>query len=452
MIYYFLSFVLLVFISIKFLFDFYKRYQKISTESSGIKSLFNSLKEDYNQLKISHKTLEENLTSEKILSSEYRAKYEALKQYSEEKIKYLEETDLQFKSSFKALSLEALEKNNINFLTLAKEALDKIQERSSNDLQKKKESIAELFNPLKESLGKMGESMLKLEKERKADQEGLKVKLAQMIDQEKELKQQTQALERALRTPHIRGRWGEIQLKRVVELSGMINHCDFIEQKHDIEEGKARPDMIICLPGNRHVIVDAKTPFEAYLDATQASDEETKISKLKTHAKHLRSHILGLGKKSYWEKFEQTPEFVVLFLPSESFFSAALEQDPSLIEIGVDQNVIIATPVTLIGLLRAISYGWKQEKLSRSAEEIVNLGKVLYKRLIDMQAHMNKLGKSLASSTESYNKMVNSYESRVLVAGRKFQSLGIGVEDDEQPSVLLEQMPKTVKDFKDHCN
>ena len=272
----------------------------------------------------------------------------------------------------------------------------------------------------------------------------LKEKLGQMIDQEKELKQETQSLIRALRTPNVRGRWGEIQLRRVAELSGMVNHCDFVEQKQDLEDGRSRPDMIINLPGNRQVIVDAKTPFEAYLDAMQTTDEDKRDAKLKLHAKHVRQHIVGLGKKAYWQKFDQTPEFVVLFLPSEGFFSAALEQDPTLIEIGVDQGVIIATPMTLIGLLRAVSYGWKQERLSQSAEEIAALGKELYKRLIDMQGHILKLGKSLGSSVENYNKMIGSYESRVLVSGRKFQKMGIGIEDESEPSKLLEQMPRNL--------
>lgn len=426
-----------------FLLNYIQKFQKLKIEHNHLKILFEDLKESYSELKNSYDSLSEQLLIEKTLSSEYKIKYQDLKEHTEEKMKYLEEAGSQMRETFKALSLEALEKNNNNFLTLAQEALSKTQEKASSDLQRKKESISELFQPLKESLNIMGEGMQKLEKERKADQESLKEKLSQMIDQEKELKRQTEALERALRTPNIRGRWGEIQLKRVAELSGMVNHCDFVEQKQDLEEGRSRPDMIINLPGERHVIVDAKTPFEAYLDAMQALDEKVKENKLKMHAKHIRSHILNLGKKSYWEKFEQTPEFVVLFLPSEGFFSAALEFDSSLIEIGVDQNVIIATPMTLIGLLRAIAYGWKQERLSKSAKEIIQLGQELYKRLIDMQSHMVKLGKSLTSCSENYNKMVSSYESRLLVSGRKFHKMGIGVEDDADSLKLLEQLPKT---------
>ncbi len=386
--------------------------------------------------------IETQLREQTLVASEYKTKYEEFKIHSEEKLKLIEESQKTLKESFKMLSVEALEKNNSQFLNLAKEAFEKTQEKVTGDLDKKKDVIKEMFAPIKESMYKMGEGMQKLEKERKADQEGLKERLSLMISQEKELKKETQALTRALRTPNIRGRWGEIQLKRVAELSGMINHCDFVEQKQDQEEGRSRPDMIVYLPGGRNVIVDAKTPFEAYLDAMQTTDEDIKASKLKSHAKHVRSHILGLGKKSYFEKFEQTPEFVVLFLPSEGFFSAALEEDPSLIEIGVDQNVIIATPMTLIGLLRAIAYGWKQEKLSQSAKEIALLGKELYKRLLDMQGHMQKLGKSINSSVETYNKMVGSYESRVMVSGRKFQKLGIGIEDELEPSKLLEQMPR----------
>lgn len=441
--YFSLSLFFLIAFSIIF-FIFYKKSQKKILNLEKEKAVYDLLQKEHQELSTYVKSLEEDLGKERVLCSEYKTRYEEMKKSSEEKIQLIEENQEKLKQSFKALSLEALEKNNNHFLTLAKESFDKAHEKAESHLQKKKESIDQLFTPLKESLEKMGEGMQKLEKERKEDHLSLREKLNQMIDQEKELKLETQSLIRALRTPNIRGRWGEIQLRRVAELSGMVNHCDFVEQKQDLEEGRSRPDMIINLPGNRQVIVDAKTPFEAYLDAMQTSDDHVRESKLKTHAKHIRQHIISLGKKAYWQKFEQTPEFVVLFLPSEGFFSAALEQDPTLIEIGVDQGVILATPMTLIGLLRAISYGWKQERLSQSAEEIAALGKELYKRLIDMQGHITKLGKAIHSSVENYNKMLGSYESRVLVSGRKFQKMGIGIEEEAPVSKLLEQMPRQV--------
>lgn len=366
------------------------------------------------------------------------------KKAAEEKLALIESSKEKLTESFKALSLESLEKNNQAFLTLANATLEKFQERAEGTFEKKSHAIQELFTPVKESLVKLGEGMQQIESDRKGDQAVLKEQIKNMVEIEKELREETSMLIRALRMPIVRGRWGEMQLRRVVELCGMVNHCDFFEQQQeDTLEGKLRPDMIIKLPGDKQVIVDAKTPFEAYFDAMQEDDEKLKESKLKQHAKHVRMHIVSLGKKAYWENFEPTPEFVVLFLPSESFFSAALEQDPSLIEIGVDQKVVIATPMTLIGLLRAIAYGWKQETLTKHTKDIYALGKELYKRICDMHEHITKVGKSLSNSVENYNKMVGSLETRVIVSARKFQMLGIGVQEDEMsPTHLVEQQPK----------
>lgn len=361
-----------------------------------------------------------------------------------DKLVLLEASKEKLLESFKALSLESLEKNSQAFLNLANTTFEKFQEKAEGSFEKKHISIHELFTPLKESLCKLGEGMTHLEKERKGDHEGLKEQLKSMIDAEKGLREETATLVKALRMPTVRGRWGEMQLRRVVELCGMINHCDFFEQRQeDTDEGRIRPDMIIRLPGDKQVIVDAKTPFDAYFEAMQAKDEVVKIEKLQLHAKHIRLHIMSLGKKAYWENFEHTPEFVVLFLPSESFFSAALEQDPSLIEMGIDHRVVIATPMTLIGLLRAIAYGWKQEKLSKHTKEIYELGKELYKRIGDMHQHITRLGKSLATSVESYNKMLGSLETRVLVSARKFHTFGIGLEEDASlETQFVEQIPK----------
>jgi DNA recombination protein RmuC len=368
------------------------------------------------------------------------------KRAAEEKLSLLETSKEKLMESFKALSLESLEKNNQAFLTLAGATLEKFQERAEGSFEKKNQAIQELFTPMKESLTKLGEGMQQIEISRKEDQAALKEQMKHMVEVEKELREETSMLIRALRMPIVRGRWGELQLRRVVELCGMVNHCDFFEQQQEEgHEGKLRPDMIIKLPGDKQVIVDAKTPFEAYFEAMQEEDEHTKENKLKQHAKHVRMHILALGKKAYWEHFEPTPEFVVLFLPSESFYSAALEQDPSLIEIGVDQKVVIATPMTLIGLLRAIAYGWKQETLTKHTKDIYALGKELYKRVYDMQEHISKLGKSLSHSVESYNKMVGSLETRVLVSARKFQTLGIQLPEGEMDVLSsIEQQPKAL--------
>ena len=337
-----------------------------------------------------------------------------------------EEKNEALKLSFHTLSLEALAKNNALFLELAKGTLDKFEEESKEDLTKRQEAISALLLPVQESLKKLDHEMRSLEKERKGAEQALKQQLTMLIENERQLKQETSKLVKALHSPAARGRWGEIQLKRVVELAGMLAYCDFLEQPHEQDnEGRYRPDLIIQLPGGRQVVIDAKAPLDAYLDAIQLAHPEEKEAKLKEHARRVRAHVSALSKKGYWERFQPTPEFVVLFLPAETFFSTALEYDPSLIEAGAAQKVIIATPTTLIALLRAVSYGWKQENLSRHVQALHQLGQDLYKRLIDMSGHFSKMGRSLNSAVEAYNKGMGSLETRVLVSARKLKEMGI---------------------------
>ncbi len=365
---------------------------------------------------------------------------------STEKIELLSEAQEKLSESFKILSAGALEKSNQSFLILAKESLSKFHEGAKGDLEKRQKSIEHLIFPVKETLTKLDQGMIQLEKERKGDHAVLTEQMKMMTQAEKDLRKETSSLVNALRAPAVRGRWGEIQLRRVVELAGMVNHCDFYEQQvGNGDEGLLRPDLIVRLPGGRQIIVDAKTPFEGYLASIESDDYTIKAICLKRHARHVRQHVVALGKKAYWEKFQPTPEFVVLFIPSESFFSAALEYDPSLIETGVENSVIIATPTTLIGLLRAISYGWRQEKLSQNANEISALGHELYKRLIDMGSHLTKMGRGLSSAVESYNKAVGTLESRVMVSARKFKALGVKKNEDLKILEAIDRIPRQIQ-------
>lgn len=372
--------------------------------------------------------------------------------FVEEKLQILTQAEEQMKNAFSALSSDALEKNNRSFLDLAKASLETYQERAKGDLDKRQAAIHELLTPVKESLSKLDLGMRQIEKERKGDQESLKTQIQSLLDNEKMLKAETSNLVKALRTPLARGRWGEIQLRRVVELAGMLNHCDFFEQQHEVgDEGRMRPDLIVRLPGGRQVVVDAKVPLEAYLEAIHTDDEAIRLQRFKDHARQVRAHVTSLGRKAYWEHFQPTPEFVILFLPAETFFSAALEYDPSLIEAGAEQNVILATPTTLIALLRAVAYGWQQENLNRQVEKLHELGQELYKRVMDMNNHFVRMGRSLSGAVENYNKGIGSLEARVLVTARKFKEMGIvqGQVDIEETE-NIEKIPRELQNASEN--
>jgi len=370
--------------------------------------------------------LQKKIADMRYQQSRLESSLEMEKKLAEQQQQTHETTVQDMSKTFSALSGEALKSNSESFLKLAQDKLQQFQMHAQKDLDHREKSVENLVKPIKEALDKTEKQMRQIENDRKEAYGSLTKHLETMAQTQTLLQSETRNLVQALRRPEVRGQWGEITLKRLAELAGMVEYCDFYEQEHtQTEEGVIRPDMIVRLPAGREIIVDVKTPLDAYISAIEAKDDEQREKELTRHLRNVRSRVRELASKAYWGQFKNSPDFVVLFIPGDQFLSAALERDHSLLEDALKQKVILATPTSLVALLRAIAFGWRQEALAENADKIRQLGEDLYKRLATFGEHLTKLGKNLGSSVDSFNKTVGSLERQVVPGARKLHELGI---------------------------
>jgi len=362
------------------------------------------------------------------------------RQAMREKLAFMEDWQARMGDAYKALSATALKENNQVFLDLAQSALARQLDTARSDLAQRSQAVETMLEPIRDALKRYDQQVVSLERARENAYGELRQQLQTVAESQDLFRRETGKLVKALRVPHVRGRWGEITLKRVAEMAGLQAYCDFYEQPSTTgDKGRLRPDMLVRLPGGRLILVDAKVPLTAYLDALETTSEKEREAHLDRHAQQVASHIQQLAAKSYWAHFDPTPEFVVLFIPGENFFSAALSRNSGLIESGVQKNVILATPTTLIALLKAVAYGWRQEQAAANAENVCRQGRELYERLQVMARHMDQMGKALESCVQHYNRMAGSLERRVLTAARRFEDLGVVA--DAEPALAS---PRTI--------
>jgi DNA recombination protein RmuC len=404
-------------------------------------SRFAALNERARLLTADLETTRQRLTEVELQKSKAENNLAAERAAAAEKISALTDAHDRLTNSFKALSADALRSNNQSFLELARETFGKLHQQSSDELGKRQQAIDSLVKPLKESLEKVDAKIGEIEKARANAYGQLSEQLKSLGTAQTSLQAEAAKLTTALRSTTTAGTWGELQLRRVVELSGMSSYCDFTEQQ---TAGGFRPDLVVRLPGGQQIVIDAKAPNDAYREAVNATDDNVRAAKLTEHALKVRNHIDALGAKDYWAQFQPSPEFVVLFLPGDQFLSGALQGDPSLIDRAIAKKVLLATPATLIALLKAAAYGWRQESVSKNAEEIADLGRQLYDRIAGFAEHLDKVGRGLENASKSYNAAVGSFEVNLLPGARKFSELGAkGAKELPDPS-SVETAPREV--------
>ena len=406
---------------------FQNRRLDLERQTASQQGAAEEMKKQSSVLQEQVRTLQGRVEEEQKLRAAADKEVESQRANTAEQRRLLEEAEKKLKEAFQSLASEALQASNKQFMDLARASFDSLQKEASGDLEQRKVAIGGMVEPLEKAVNELRVEVNKIESARQEAYGSLRTEVQQLATTSKELRQETGSLVSSLKQPQVKGKWGELTLRRAVELAGMSPHCDFLEQQSvDTEEGRLRPDMIVHLPGETQIVIDAKVPLHAFLAAVSARSDLEYREAMTQHASLVRDHINRLSAKEYWKQFEPTPEFVVLFVPGESFFSAALEQDRTLIEDAIEKRVVLASPTTLIALLRAIAYGWKQQLVAENAERIKDLGKELYDRILKFAEHLSDVAKGLERANKAYNNAVSSFDSRLVPSARKFKEMGVG--------------------------